>query len=101
MTKLILSPWDPAAPGSYMQRLRMFALVEDRDEPGEVTMRETAVRMRMIHEALLTRLRTDDDTPVEAALKLISADDYDALIGGMWAVVNDTVPLASTATSTG
>jgi nucleotide-binding universal stress UspA family protein len=99
MTRLILSPFDPAAPGSHMQRMRMLSLIGDEGE--ERTAAQTAARMRSLHAVLLERLRTDDGTPVEAALELISADDYDALIVGMWATVSDTVPLGSTPASTG
>jgi hypothetical protein len=100
VTRLILSPFDPAAPGSHMQRMRMLETIraEGDDDP---TPRQTAERMRRIHDVLLPRLRTDDGTPVEAALDLISADDYDALLSGMWATTADTVPLGSTPASTG
>ena len=102
MTKLILAPFDPAAPGSFRQRNELLeqlaALVEAQQEDNL----PAAVRAQQhIKTALMPRLRTDDGTPVADALAEISANDYDALTQGLFAVAGaDTVPLASTPTST-
>jgi hypothetical protein len=103
MTKLILAPFDPSAPGSHAQRMRMLELVDAyegaRTEGSGLSVARLSLR---INELILPRLRTDDGTPVAEALAQISADDYDLLVQGMFAATGaDTVPLASTATSTG
>lgn len=98
MTKLILAPFDPAAPGSHAHRMRMLDLV---DEYGTAQTDNDVYALariaRKINLVVVPRLRTDDGTPVEAALADISADQYDLLVGGLFAQgAKDAVPLAST-----
>ena len=103
MTNLILAAFDPAAPGSHAHRMRMFDLV---DEYGTAQIANDVYALariaRKINLVVLPRLRTDDGTPVEAALEEISADEYDLLVKGLFAQgAKDSVPLASTPNSTG
>lgn len=98
MTSLILAPFDPAAPGSHAIRMRMLDLVDAYATAQEKSDVYALARVaRQINAAVLPRLRTDDGTPVEAALADISADEYDLLVGGLFAQgAKDAVPLAST-----
>lgn len=98
--KLILAPFDPAAPGSHAQRMRMMELVEQYEE-AQATGKGMARIARKINELVLPRLHTDDDSPVADALERVSANEYDVLVGGLFATAGeDAVPLESTATLT-
>ncbi len=104
--KLILSPFDPAAPGSHAQRMRMMELIDefgdlkDAEDAKGIGTRLARLMVR-VSKIIEPRLRTDDGSPVADALALLSADDYDVLMGGMLAEAGeDAVPLESTATST-
>jgi hypothetical protein len=98
MTKLILAPFDPAAPGSHSERMRMLDLASAyEDAQGSGNGASMARVAKRINDIVLKRMRTDDGTPVEAAMEQLSANDYDLLVQGMWNVADaDTVPLAST-----
>ena len=98
MTKLILSAFDPAAPGSFMERQRLLELVEEWETAREEGKPGALARLaRRMSELVLKRLRTDDGTPVEDALELLSANEYDELAQGLLtAGGSDNVPLAST-----
>jgi hypothetical protein len=113
MTKLILAPFDPHAPGSHMQRVRLMEITARIDElQNAAAAAEDAAdaKQKQIYEMeamrlylrvagmASQRLRTDDGTAVSEALEQLSADDFDRLLQGMLAVAeNDTVPLASKA----
>ena len=92
MTRLIVQPIDPAAPGSWRQRSQMFAairLVTDVQESGSVS--DTLVAYSALEALLIPRLRTDDGTPVEAVLDQLSANEFDAMLESV-ASIEPTVP---------
>jgi len=91
MTKLIVTPIDMSAPGSFAQRKAMLHAARDVEEArksndiGQMTAAFDAI------EALVrSHLETDDGTPVEEALAMCSADDFDALFAGL--MQRETVP---------
>ncbi|MBI2934669.1 MAG: hypothetical protein HYY29_03760 [Chloroflexi bacterium] len=94
MTKLFVRAIDPAQPGSYRDRARLFAIVE-KLEAAKASSDPylTAQAFRLIDEALMPRLSTDDGTAVEDALDMLSAREFDGLLSGlMSASSEDTVP---------
>ncbi len=96
MTKLFVHPIDPDAPGSYRDRAKLFAIVAKLDEAKQtIEPAATAAAFRMIEEAILPRLATDDGTPVSEALDQLSARDFDALLGGLMGSPDDIVPPAT------
>jgi len=102
MTNLLLAAFDPAAPGSHAHRMRMLDLVDEYGTAQTANDVYGLARIaRKINAVVLPRLHTDDGTPVEAALAEISADEYDLLVGGLFAQgAKDAVPLESTPGST-
>ena len=95
MTKLIVRPLDPNAPGSYRERKALMALAKrfrailamSEDDP------ERASALVEVFDAqeqfLLPRLSTDDGTPVDEVLDRLSAVEFDQLLsaaGGTEAV---------------
>ena len=84
MTTLIVKPIDLSAPGSYTARkqfLRLwgrFQKSQDDRAPDEM--------MALLDEfdaLVLSRLRTDDGSPVEDALDEISANQFDQLMAAL------------------
>jgi len=87
MTKLIVTPIDMGAPGSYRARkvlLDAVAAMSGSEAP------EIAKAYQSIEATLLSRVSTDNGTSVEEALDECSADDFDRLIAGLLNV--ETVP---------
>jgi hypothetical protein len=98
MTKLFVRPLDPKARGSYRERSRLFAVIgrlEDAQKSQSVA--ETARVFEDLEKLMLPRLHTDDGTDVSEVLDNLSAEEFDALLGGLTGVA-DTVPLANMAT---
>lgn len=92
MTKLIVTPINMGAPGSFKQRkrlLRAMAAVEQARQDEGVTQLVTA--LEAIEALVCDHLETDDGTPVADALEMCSADDFDALLGGLLSDT-ETVP---------
>jgi len=91
MTKLIVTPIDMSAPGSFALRKKVFralaALEEGRDSGSVVRM---MAAMEAVEAMLRDHLETDDDTTVEEALEMCSAEEFDALISGLFG--RETVP---------
>lgn len=96
MTKLIVTPIDPSAPGSYRQRsalLRLIARLQtaDKEQDGAAAL----TLMAEVEEMVLKHLETDDGSPLEPLLDDLSADQFDLLLGGILGAPN--VPNASSA----
>jgi hypothetical protein len=78
MTTLIVTPIDMSEPGSFRQRSRLMrALAMMRDNADTAT---AAAAYVAVEDIALQRLETDDGTPVEDALDLLSADQFDQLL---------------------
>ncbi|MDO8674123.1 MAG: hypothetical protein Q7O66_22145 [Dehalococcoidia bacterium] len=94
MTKLFVRAIDSEAPGSYRDRARLFAIVEKLEQAKTSSDPYlTAQAFRLIEEALMPRLSTDDGTPVNDVLDRLSARDFDALLSGLMSSSSEeTVP---------
>ena len=91
MTKLIVTPIDMSAAGSYVQRKRLIRALAHLQDAQE---KQRAVEMVGAFddlEALVTaHLETDDGTPVGEALEQLSANEFDQMVGAL--VGAETVP---------
>ena len=91
MTKLIVTPIDMAAPGSYAQRKRLvrtIARLQDAQENKRA--REMVGAFDDLEALIIAHLETDDGTPVTDALEQLSANDFDQMVGAL--VTAETVP---------
>ena len=91
MTKLIVTPIDMAAPGSYAQRkrlIRAIAKLQDAQEKQRVA--DLADGLDTLEALVTAHLETDDGTPVGEALEQLSANEFDNLLGAL--VTTETVP---------
>jgi len=96
MTKLIVTPIDPKAKGSYRQRSELLQLVARMQEAQRGQDGIGALALMTEMEAfVLKHLTTDDGSPVEPLLDELSADDFDALLGGI--LGEPTVPNSNSA----
>lgn len=94
MTRLILTPLDPNAPGSFRERLALYELIGELDRSTKARdMAAQAGAYGRLVGVIVKRLHTDDGTDVQAALDELSASDFDALLLG--ATAESSVPLAS------
>lgn len=100
MTKLIVTPIDPTAPGSYRQRKNLLGIARKLDSvrDGGADWRDVVAVYDAIEALIIPRLCTDDGTPVEDALDLLSAEQFDELLGKV-SVGADVVPPASASDS--
>ena len=91
MTKLIVTPIDMAAAGSYAQRKRLIrALARLQDAQEKQRAMEMVGAFEDLEWLVTAHLETDDGTPVPDALEELSANDFDQMVG---ALVNaETVP---------
>ena len=105
MTKLIVTPLDMAAPGSYKARRllqRLTAIYRTLRDMGDADDEDSRQRRgdlmgqawALQDDLLLPRLRTDDGTPVEDALDTLSAADFDSMLSRL-AAASDGVPPTS------
>ena len=97
MTKLIVTPIDMAAPGSYRERqklLRAFAVLQDAPQATNVAMMLGAYDE--FETLVAAHAETDDGTPVADALDAASANDFDRLLGALLSK-QETVPPANSA----
>jgi hypothetical protein len=99
MTKIIVTPIDMSAPGSYRERkklLRSFATVMTAS--NSTTERDVLALLAAQDELdaiIIAHAETDDGSPLEAALDDISSDDFNALYR---AIMNaETVPNSTSA----
>ena len=91
MTKLIITPIDMAARGSFAERkamLRAAAGLEHTRGAGGIA--QIAAAFDAIEELVRGHLETDDGTTVDEALAMCSADEFDALFSGL--IGKETVP---------
>jgi hypothetical protein len=91
VTKLIVTPINMSAPGSFGQRKRLLQAMADLEQARET---KSVVQMVGAFESIeaLVRghLETDDGTTVTEALEMCSANEFDNLIQGL--VASETVP---------
>ena len=91
MTKLIVTPIDMAARGSFGQRKRLLKAINAVDVARETKAVDLMVAAFDAIEVLVRgNLATDDGTPIEDALEMCSANEFDALISGL--INAETVP---------
>ena len=100
MTKLIVTPIDPTAPGSYRQRKKLLEVARKLDSVRDsgADWRDVIAVYDAIESLIIPRLRTDDGTAVEDALDLLSAEQFDELLGKV-SVGADAVPPANASDS--
>lgn len=97
MTKLIVTPIDMAAKGSFKLRKRLltaYADMQDAIKGNDV--RALTAAYDTIEAMVRDRLETDDGTPVADALEEASAEQFDQLMGGL--LGEPTIPNARSAT---
>ena len=96
MTKLIVTPIDMAARGSFAQRKAVLHAVADlrrARESGDVA--EMVAVFDAIEGVVRDHLETDDETTVDEALAMCSANEFDALFSGL--ISGETIPNSSDA----
>ena len=81
MTKLIVTPIDMTAKGSWAKRRKLFHALRDLNS-GQLALIVDA--MDAVEELVGDHLETDDGTPIAEVLEMCSAEDYDALIAGLF-----------------
>ena len=78
MTTLIVRPIDMSAPGSFRQRSKLMqaiAMMKDNKDGSTV-----ASAYMLIENLILSRIETEDGSPVEDALDQLSANEFDGLL---------------------
>lgn len=96
MTKLIVTPIDMAAKGSYGERKRLLRAIRDLNVAKDTNDIGALVDAYDTFEALVTQhLETDDGTPVGEALEQASAEEFDQLLGAL--LQRETVPNSNSA----
>ncbi len=96
MTKLIVTPIDMGAPGSYRQRQQFMRVLASIQDAGEGKDGASIVKaMLALDDLVVAHLATDDGTPVEEVLGELSANEFDQLLAGI--LGQPTVPNPSSA----
>lgn len=90
MTKIIVSPIELSAPGSYRVRSRFMRLVQKVRRITKEDLDGTMDSMLELEDFVLSRLETDDGTPVAEALDKLSAKQFDELYSAI--AFEDPVP---------
>lgn len=99
MTKLIVTPIDPAAPGSYLERKALFHAVNlakraiDKQDNFAV-----AEAYEALDAVIVPRLRTDDGTSVDNILATLSMVEFDQLLTAVTSGESVSPPNASSST---
>ena len=92
MTKLIVTPIDMTAPGSFRERKRiwkLFSAITNAQKAGDVGALTDAFDDL---EAMITKhTTTDDGSTIAEALDLASAEEFDLLMGALLGQ-KETVP---------
>ncbi len=94
MTRIIVTPIDMSAPGSYRARkdlLKTYAALQDAQASSDI--RKLAEAFDAIEALILKHAETDDGTPMGEALENASAVDFDSLLGAI--ISGETVPNAN------
>jgi hypothetical protein len=97
MTKIIVTPIDMSAPGSYKARkqlLRTYAGLQEAQTSGDL--RALAEALDAVEALVVAHAETDDGATVAAALEDASAEDFDALLIAI--ISGETIPNTSSAT---
>lgn len=84
MTRLIVRPLDPTAPGSYLERQRLLGAVlriKKAVEKGDLL--DAIEAQTEAEAALVSHLVTDDGSPIEDVLSQLSANQFDELFQGL------------------
>ena len=92
MTKLIVTPIDMNARGSFRERqklLRAFAALQEA--PGSANVAAMVAAYDEFETLVAAHAETDDGTPVADALDSASANDFDHLLGALLSK-QETVP---------
>jgi len=98
MTKIIVTPIDMSARGSYRERQKLMRLWAQVGTVGTGADLPAFVSAMDNLEAVVVRhAETDDGTPVAEALENASAEDFDALVLALMGVGVETIPNASRA----
>ncbi len=83
-TQLIVRPIVLSEPGSYRERRQFLRLLKRLRATSEAKDGDAVIAVLEEAEALvLSRLRTDDGSPVEDALDQISANQFDQLLSAI------------------
>ena len=96
MTRIIVTPIDMSAPGSYLARknlLKAYAAFQDAQKTTDI--REMVGAFDALEALVRAHAETDDGTPLAEALEQASAEQFDALVGAL--LTGETVPNASSA----
>ena len=84
MTKLIVTPIDMSAPGSYRERKRLLHAYAEMQKAQKSTDIDGLLAAFETFEAMVVvHAETDDGSTVAEALEMASADDFDALVRGL------------------
>ncbi len=99
MVRLIVTPIDPAAPGSWRLRKR-FRQIQARLHKAQRTNDpvELAEVLDEAEDFVVGRLQTEDGSDLQAALDQLSANDFDSLLSAAGGQLS--VPPASKPDST-
>jgi hypothetical protein len=94
MTKIIVTPIDNSAPGSYRERRRLLRAFVAVTKPADVVsgaqLADLLEAREQLDNLIIARAKTDDGTPLAEALEEISADDFIALYTAIMS--GETVP---------
>lgn len=96
MTKIIVTPIDMSAPGSYRARkelLRAYAALQDAQKDTDIN--KMMVAFDALEALVCEHAETDDGSTIAQALEEASAEDFDTLVGAL--LTGETVPNASSA----
>jgi len=77
MTKLIVTPVDPDAPGSFRQFQRLAKAMAQAEEEN------AALAFLSVSDIVLENCKTDDGTPVEDVLDELSLNQFMELLQGL------------------
>lgn len=92
MTKLVVTPIDINAPGSYRQRKKFLGLISRLATVKDQKPDDVLAILDETDALIRSHLKTDDDTPVEELLDQLSAKDFDQLLSAIAFEGADTVP---------
>jgi ABC-type branched-subunit amino acid transport system substrate-binding protein len=84
MTKLIVTPIDMAARGSYRERqklLRAYAALQESQKATDIS--AMAAAFDAFEVLIAAHAQTDDGSTVAEALEMASANDFDLLLGAL------------------
>ena len=88
MTKLLVTPIDMSAPGSYRERKRLLHAYAEMQKAQKSTDIDGLLAAFETFEAMVVvHAETDDGSTVAEALEMASADEFDALLT---ALLSDT-----------